>query len=405
MRNATLAALGVSSVSAVKPGPQLSGAHASLYFERCAPIGLELGEGRGRVEHGDREDFLDRVISIPVPQFYRGAYARWFRSLAEGRAFVCEVRASSRLLLGHGNPSGVEVGMTLHPTYGVAYIPGSALKGLVNHYIAEVAGKEPGDGGERWRGVQYDKKTGNPIGPPGSVHGTLFGAPKLPETGDQEAHDGTRGAVVFEDAWYVPESIKDGRTLVKDVLTPHQSSYYRTQGREAPTDWDSPIPVSFLTVRPSARFLVAVTSRHERAARLALGHLLDALETRGVGGKTRAGYGRLMTHGNIRELDAESTCAVTSTVSAQSLPQARSEPITALEGAVGRILDPTAEAAARPIVQRFEAEFGDNHLLDALEPKEHALAIKVMERLFKHTGLLKRCGDRIKALRARLARR
>ena len=61
-----------------------------------------------------------------------------------------------------------------------------------------------------------------------------------------------------------------------------------------PPTRDSPNPVGFITVRPGAQFLLAVTGPdawRDRAMQL----LLEALENWGVGGKTSAGYGRLGT--------------------------------------------------------------------------------------------------------------
>ena len=72
--------------------------------------------------------------------------------------------------------------------------------------------------------------------------------------------DTTAGHITFHDAWITPDSLRaDGTSgLVLDVMTPHHSDYY---GREPydrevtpPTEFDSPVPVPFLSVRGSFCF-------------------------------------------------------------------------------------------------------------------------------------------------------
>jgi CRISPR-associated protein Cmr6 len=51
-----------------------------------------------------------------------------------------EVELLSRLLVGHGTQSPTEVGLTTHRTWGVPVVPGTALKGLLSHYVDAVYG-------------------------------------------------------------------------------------------------------------------------------------------------------------------------------------------------------------------------------------------------------------------------
>jgi CRISPR-associated protein Csb2 len=48
---------------------------------------------------------------------------------------VFELEFASRLLIGHGNASATGVGLSVHHTWGVSVILGSALKGLPAHYL------------------------------------------------------------------------------------------------------------------------------------------------------------------------------------------------------------------------------------------------------------------------------
>jgi len=79
-------------------------------------------------------------------------------------------------------------------------------------------------------------------------------------------------------------------------MTPHHSGWNNVENPEPPTDFDSPIPVPFLSV--AGKFLVAVSwhgpiSDHaKRWMELAISLLRDALFDWGVGGKTTSGYGR-----------------------------------------------------------------------------------------------------------------
>lgn len=108
--------------------------------------------------------------------------------------------------------------------------------------------------------------------------------------------------MVFHDALYIPGSGLDRRTnkdrpYAVDVLTVHQKSYYDAKGWNAhPNDWENPVPVSFLTVRPGARFLLAA-SGPDAWVRLAFSLLRDALVEWGVGGKTTSGYGHIRQDG------------------------------------------------------------------------------------------------------------
>ena len=88
--------------------------------------------------------------------------------------------------------------------------------------------------------------------------------------------------------------------LAQDVITVHQKAYYDAAGRgRSPNDYDSPVPISFLTVKPGTSFLLAVSGPPERAdlTELALHLLHAALEDWGIGGKTSSGYGRMTSTG------------------------------------------------------------------------------------------------------------
>lgn len=273
--------------------------HAGLAYDVWAPFEA-LGEGgpRERPREDLRDEWLGRLEKLELPRHYELAYQRWAHALlTDGSAVACG-RLTSRLLVGHGNASPTEVGLTLHRTWGVPIVPGSALKGLLAHYVATVYGPDDARDDperERFRGVRWEGK--RIVEGPGDVYRAVFGAPAA---GDDD--DGEAGYVVFHDALVVPARTAGGaavqmRPFARDVLTPHQASYARGGGRSErgddvwPSDYDDPVPVAFLSVRPGVEFLFALSGDPDWT-RWAMDLLCAALAQWGVGGKTVAGYGR-----------------------------------------------------------------------------------------------------------------
>jgi len=104
--------------------------------------------------------------------------------------------------------------------------------------------------------------------------------------------DSLGGEVVFHDAW--PTSWPK---LITDIVNNHHPDYY--QGKDAPGDWESPKPVSFMAVAPWQEFSFALSSRkrgeNTELVRLARAWLDGALTWLGAGAKTAAGYGCFTT--------------------------------------------------------------------------------------------------------------
>ncbi len=323
----------------------------SLGYDAWAPVKAE-----GKVPEKLRPAWLDHLAGLSVSPDYRHAFERWRSSFTRPGDRLREVTLAGRLLVGHGNASAAEVGLTVHHTWGVPVVPGSALKGLLAHYVEAVYGPENPDlppweqpqaereracyQGVTWAGRRLRRG-------PGEWYRRLFGSPEADEDGIYEErgleHGASRGKVVFHDALYVPGSAIEDRPYAVDVLTVHQKPYYdaHLQDRKAeirPSDHADPNPVAFLTVRPAVRLLLALSGPPEwteTAERL----LLEALEHWGVGAKTSAGYGRIVP------TDDEHTAAV----GVSSGPRyRRGQQIT-----VTRVEDPTGKGRAR-----FEAPDG-----------------------------------------------
>ncbi len=227
---------------------------------------------------------LRAARSESLRTIYLEAFVRWTRSFPGGEAHQsAQLATTSRLAVGLGSENVLETGLRLHHTYGLPIIPGSALKGLASHYCHDVWGQR------HTKTVPEENRLFRRGGP---YHSLLFGT----------TEDG--GVITFYDAWLTPESLHEG-ALRLDVMTPHHPKW---QTNEAPpTDFDSPVPVSFLSV--SGAFDVrlswsgpttAPSDQAEAWTALAMKLLREALAEWGVGGKTSSGYGRLVSPDSSR---------------------------------------------------------------------------------------------------------
>jgi CRISPR-associated protein Cmr6 len=314
---------------ALRTLPLKEASHFGLAYDVLAPI----KPGEGKVPDQERDVWLQRLEDFEIPPDYRIAFERWRTSFPDNETH--EVELVARLLVGHGNPSPTEVGLTVHRTWGVPIIPGSALKGLLAHYLPvgygpdryETHPMDPRLSGEaasraRFQGVTW--KNGRIVHGPGEVHRTLLGAPSAPD--DREFKVGAcKGLVEFHDALMVPGSVRN-RPFSQDVLTVHQKEYYNHKGKgAAPNDYDSPNPVGFITVKPGTRFLLALSGPREWVA-FAMEHLLEALAEWGVGGKTSAGYGRIKPSAGDPDAPLPAPRSQQAPASRQVLPGARPVP-------------------------------------------------------------------------------
>lgn len=213
---------------------------------------------------------------------YKMAYDRWRASLP-AITEKCELQTAGRLIVGLGSENVLETGITLHHTYGMPILPGSALKGLAAHYCHQVWGEaNPSFRKPTIEGNKVYQKwiEGKGPKPEANYHRLIFGT----------TDDG--GCIMFHDGWFVPDS--EQSPLKLDVMTPHHRRWI--DGSLPPTDFDSPNPVPFLSV--AGRFLIAVSwagPHHEQARHwlhLSSTLLREALFRWGIGGKTSSGYGR-----------------------------------------------------------------------------------------------------------------
>jgi CRISPR-associated protein Cmr6 len=251
--------------------------HTGLWLDKMLSQQVIKGETiSSDSDHPTKQLMYDVHKYIREPESYRNFYERWLPSLPQKHLRVAKV--IGRLVVGLGSESTWENNITLHRTYGLPYIPGSALKGLAAAYAHKYL--EEGV----WNKV-YTKKDdqGKEIGEPipiGNAHKIMFGDTT------------SEGYVTFFDALYVPGSGHQGKALWPDVITVHHPNYYQKTDSEqtAPADWDDPTPISFMSA--TGKYLIALDGPEEWVE-AAVKILEMALTDMGVGAKTSSGYGRM----------------------------------------------------------------------------------------------------------------
>ena len=210
---------------------------------------------QAREDKESRRILVQEAAEIGAPQDYACWFEGWRQALEDYGAECREATAQGRMAIGLGEESVLETAVALHHTYGVPYIPGSALKGLA----ASFARQQLGD----------DWQADTP------AYVTVFGDTK------------TAGYVTFFDALPLPSS---AILLHADVITVHHEKYYQNDRTAPPADWDDPTPVPFLSA--TGKYLVALGGPSAWVS-TAFEILKHALAHAGIGAKTSSGYGRL----------------------------------------------------------------------------------------------------------------
>ena len=178
---------------------------------------------------------------------------------------VIDAISTSPFATGLGIEHPIENGFAFLSPYGLPYLAGSGVKGVLRHAAEELhaMGALPEAAVER-----------------------LFG--------HDDANDARRGALSFWDVFPVPPK----NELVVEVMTPHFGDYYQKNG--TPNDAGRPNPIPFLAVpaKSAFRFVLvcdmallgdALTpGEWKEAARKIIAH---AFEWLGFGAKTSVGYG------------------------------------------------------------------------------------------------------------------
>lgn len=296
-------------------------------------------------------------------------------------------RSTAPFTTGLGIEHPLENGFAFLPPYGLPYLPGSSVKGVL-HAAA----------GELLDGAFAD----TPAPCAREELYALFGG----EPGDDAGR--RRGALVFRDVHPVLPGI---RALEWDVMTPHQRGYY--QGKQPPHDNEAPNPILFLTLPPGTAFTFHVDcneallrqddgapglvhgGRWREVLRVLFTHAFDWL---GFGAKTSVGYGAMVPDREAEEAAREAR----EVAEREAAERARLQQLPREERLVEKLLKAKSDDSKKDhkyLLERLQAgdvEAGDVVAIArvALARLEQERAVIRSERKGKH---LKRALERLAA--------
>jgi len=200
--------------------------------------------------------------------------------------------ATAPFTTGLGNEHPLENGFAFLNPYGLPYLAGSGVKGVLRQAARELASGNWGEA-HGWNSI---------------VITALFG--RESDNGDT---DHLRGALSFWDV--IPQIAGD--SLAVEIMTPHQGHYYQQNpqaGSASPHESGQPIPISFLTVPPKSRFVFHVQcnlahlnqiapelAKDESWKTLLEAAFQHAYQWLGFGAKTAVGYGAMEEDASIKE--------------------------------------------------------------------------------------------------------
>ena len=303
-----------------------------LVFDRFAPDWRE--------ESTLKKEGLQRVLGAKADvKILREWNARWERCVraAQGEPFA--LRTDWRLIAGLGRKGSLEVGFTFH-RYGFPVLPGSSVKGVARAWALLQLAKQAKptndvDSLDKLDGIlsadsEDDKKEEKKK----YLQWHAIQSDRVQRLADNfRAIFGTTavaGRAVFFDA--IPANPPK---LELDVMNPHFPEYYK--GNAPPTDWQSPVPVYFLTVAAGTEFRFGVGWRGtldevgQRLHQLAQEWLTEGLINLGAGAKTSAGYGYFVSPPQLRASSSASA------VQAQAAPAAPEPPPESLTWRTGTV--------------------------------------------------------------------
>lgn len=252
-------------------------------FANCPPghrfnLYLDVWNDRWGIDRKDgaKSDALHQTLKLGDAAAMLTALLRRQQMLAQAfaleRCLTIDAQSTSPFATGLGLEHPIENGFAFLSPYGLPYLAGSGVKGVLRR-AAEELGEEgdPGFGNERIS--------------------ALFG----PEDTD----NARRGALAFWDVFPVPQ----GDAMMVEIMTPHYSHYYQPKSGEevyaTPHDAGKPNPIPFLAIPAgsSLRFIVTCElsllppELLDSWSNLMLNAFNRAFDWLGFGAKTAVGYG------------------------------------------------------------------------------------------------------------------
>lgn len=244
----------------------------SLWLQKGLKEQQECKDTLANGEETPKTKHLKEITDFKAPDLYSKAFNRWFDLTSDENRFSQIVMTlENRLLIGLTGNAALETGCSLSRNYGMPYMPGSSVKGVVRAWAEQ-----------HLQNDCADELT------------ELFG------TRDSDDVNRISGLVTFHDAWWIPHG--SDKPFVLDVVTTHHQTYYNGQ-QDKPSDKDSPIPNHQLAVQGSFLFVLEGDPEH---VSLCQQMLSKALPDNGIGAKTAAGYGYMGVNLNLyHELQQE----------------------------------------------------------------------------------------------------
>ncbi|MCO6492720.1 MAG: type III-B CRISPR module RAMP protein Cmr6 [Phaeodactylibacter sp.] len=243
------------------------------------------GDGEKLKFHFYKQNKKGRDLLIRPPFHLVPISALAERQLKNAQALLLYVSPSVftpdwRLVVGLGGESVYETSITLHHVYGIPYIPGSSVKGVVRSWIIT---SYFGNHDENDLKIAADLKKAEER------------AQKHPGFIDWFGSQDQAGKITFFDAFPTETPL-----IEPDIMNVHYQNYYSdNKGRTAPTDYQRTNPIPFLTVSGSPfQFIVGANKKtliEDKTIqdKSIVAWLKDALESHGIGAKTAVGYGYL----------------------------------------------------------------------------------------------------------------
>lgn len=242
-------------------------AHRGLWFDRF----FNGYDQTWKVGDSSKKSWIDTVAGKTGEKAQLDTAKNSLSSLIEKLdGEVCVVESQWHFATGLGNTHPVENGFAWHPTLGVPYLTGAAVKGLVRAWMEEWDETRDNDKLHRWFGSE-DK---NPA---------------------KQKKDNQAGGFIFFDALPIEPVL-----LACDIMTPHMGEWYE-KGEEdpmnpkvTPADWHDPVPIPFLVAK-DIKLMFGIAPRNDDAKSelpQVMVALKNALKWLGAGAKTAVGYGR-----------------------------------------------------------------------------------------------------------------
>ena len=194
-----------------------------------------------------------------------------------GQVLALPCISTAPFATGLGNEHPLENGFAFLTPYGLPYLAGSGIKGVIRTAAEESASGEWGET-KGWNEEAIR---------------TLFGPGEEDHTRDTHPQ---QGALRFWDL--LPILHKNEMSV--EIMTPHHGEYY--QGKHSPHNSESPNPISFLAVPAKSKFTFFVECNaallRDDTLRQTWRNLLEtafdhAGKWLGFGAKTAVGYGRM----------------------------------------------------------------------------------------------------------------